>query len=73
MATYEEQLTHLYDGLADIQASLIKLAYIADVYASQDALQVQLNSLAARIDTLTTDVATLQAMMSDLIIELRKK
>jgi len=74
MATdYQQQITHLYDELASIQSSLVKLAYLTDVYAIQASLQTQMNSIAARLDTLTTTVETLQATMNDLIIELRNK
>jgi len=74
MATdYQTQITHLYDELASIQSSLVKLAYLTDVYAIQASLQTQMNSIATRLDTLTTTVETLQQTMNDLIIELRNK
>jgi len=75
MATldYQAQLTLIYDKLSAIQADLAKLAIWSNVSDVQASLQAQMNTIAARVGVLTTEVETIQLTMSDLLIELRSK
>jgi hypothetical protein len=68
---YQAQLTLIYNKLAAIQADLAKLALTSNVNSLQEALQTQLNIVAGKVNTLTTEVETIQLTMNDLIIEMR--
>jgi len=68
---YQAQLTQIYDKLASINSSLVKLALISAVNTIQVEIQADLNSIAERLTAITTDVETLQLTMADLITELR--
>lgn len=73
MSDYQSELTQIYDKLSAINASLVKLAMMANVNTIQNSLQGEMNSISSRLDSVSAELESIQLTMSDLILELREK
>ena len=72
-ASYQEQLTQIYNKLAAIDSKLAKLALASTVNTIQVETSNSLNNLMGRVNTLTGQVEKLTLEVSDLLTELRSK